>query len=208
MEKKDLINKLRLINVFMTALINGILGGIWNRYYNENLPYFYMQLQMFIIFAVEILVSHFCEKLKNRQLIFNIHLILTIASIVLDLSSIILFQITNNPYLLLIGDTIIFIVFTIDDVAFVEIDSALLHGNERSTFSHKRGKIRSFGSLISYSISLILGIFVIKNMNISSTLLTITQYVNWGMSLILLIPLCYIYHYSKPIVYIMWVEQK
>jgi hypothetical protein len=208
MGNKDLINRLRLINVFVNALINGIMGGIWTRYYNENLPYVYLQLQMFVIFGVEIIVSRLCENITNRKIIFNIHIILNIIAGIFDLSSIVIFQILHNPFILLIGDTATFLVFIIDDVAFVEIDSALLNGNERSVFSHKRGKVRSFGSAISYGISIIIGLVLIQSRSISPLLLTITQYINWVISLVLMVPLCKIYIYSKPLVYCMWAEDK
>lgn len=203
---KTKINNLRLANVFMTAVINGILGSVWNRYYNENLSYTWLQLQMLSVFVVQIIVSHMCETIKNRKLIFIYHIWLAILSMIIDLGTIICFQISHNPFILLLGDTLVFISFTVDDVALVEIDSALLHGNERSLYAHKRDKIRSIGALISYGISLLLGILVIKDVEVSSTLLTITQYVNWVISFIMFFPLVYIWKNSKSLVYKMWTE--
>lgn len=201
---KDQILKLKLVNTFVMSITNGLLGGLWNRFYNENLPYTYLQLQMFIVFIMNIFVGWLCENIKYRKIFFKYHVQLYVLSLITDIISIIVFQMTHNCVLLLIGDTITILTFVIDDVAYVEMDSALLDGNERSVFSHKSEKVRSFGALISYSLSLLVGILLIKNKSIPYSILTVSQYISWITNLIILIPSIMIYNKSKRFVVIMW----
>lgn len=205
--KKEILD-IKLITCFIFAITQGLLGGLWNRFYNENLPYIALQIQMFVFFGANIFVSKICEHLKSRKVVFKIYPLLYAASLLSDLATVLCFQFMGSLVILLIGDTITFVISIVEDTTYVEMNSALLSGNERSQFSHRRNKVHSLGAFIAYGLSLVIGLLIIKNHNVSKTLMLVTQYCSWVTNFIILFPSIKVYNGSKPYVYKMWEKKE
>ena len=175
-------SKLINSNTFVNGIAYGLTAGLWSRYYSENLDFVWTQSQILILFLVSYVINTIASKKINfRKRMFNLRNKIGLFTKLFDITTIILFMITNNPVILIIGDTVACCCSITESIAWTELNSATFNGNFRAVHSARNEKASNLGNMIAYVISMFVAIFLIGDKPISYEVLLITQ---WLMAII------------------------
>lgn len=191
-------------NSFLNNIVSGMTVGLWSRFYAENLSLTWTQGQNMICVLTMFIMGHITQNRNARKWIFNHFIVFNVVSIIIDMISIIIFKLTSDPRLLIIGDTISIMCIYIMECGFSEMFSANFSGNERGDVSAKKTKWSTGGTLISMVGSMLIAILVIGDKPIPKDLLMFTQILTWTISIVTTSRLFVQWRLSRTAVYRMW----
>ena len=121
-----------------------------------------------------------------------------------DIITIILFMITNNPVILIIGDTVACCCSITESIAWRELNSATFNGNFRAVHSARNEKASNLGNMIAYVISMFVAIFLVGDKPISYEVLLITQWLMAIITTFTFFRTLKLFRMVKPLVEEMW----
>lgn len=194
-------------NSFLNNIVSGMTVGLWARFYAENLSLTWTQGQNTMWVLTMFVMGHITQYRNSRKWIFNHFFLLNILNIIIDLISIIVFKVTSDPRLLIIGDTISVMCIYVADCVYSEMFSANFSGNERGDVSARKQKWSTGGTLISMVGSMLIAILVIGNRAVPMNLLLFTQILMWTISLVTTARVLIQWRLSRTSVYRMWRDQ-
>lgn len=208
--KEGIKNKIVFImntNSFMNNVVSGTTVGLWTRFYAENLSLTWTQAQNVVWVATMFIMGHLTQNLKCRKWIFNHFLWFNVVSVIIDLSSIIIFSLTGDARLLLLGDTLSVMTIYITECVYNEMFSANFSGNERGDVSARRTKWSTGGTLISMLGSMLIAILVVGDNKVPADILLVSQIMMWVVSVYTTARVCVQWKLSRISVYRMWRDQ-
>ena len=194
-------------NSFMNNIVSGTTVGLWTRFYAENLSLTWTQAQNVVWVATMFIMGHLTQNLNCRKWIFNHFLWFNIISTVIDLTSIIIFSLTGDARLLLLGDTLSVMTIYITECVYNEMFSANFSGNERGDVSARRTKWSTGGTLISMVGSMLIAILVVGDNKVPTDILLVSQILMWVVSVYTTARVCVQWKLSRISVYRMWRDQ-
>lgn len=191
-------------NSFLNNVVSGTTVGLWGRFYAENLSLTWTQSQNVVWVATMFIMGYLTQSLSTRKWIFNHFLIFNVVSIIIDLISIIIFSLTNDARLLLIGDTVSVMTVCISESVYSEMFSANFNGNERGDVVARKTKWATGGTLISMVGSMLIAILVIGDKKVPADILMVSQIIMWIVSVYTTARTCVQWRLSRTSVYRMW----
>lgn len=198
-------SKLINSNTFVNGIAYGLTAGLWSRYYSENLDFVWTQSQILILFLVSYVINTIASKKINfRKRMFNLRNKIGLFTKLFDITTIILFMITNNPVILIIGDTVACCCSITESIAWTELNSATFNGNFRAVHSARNEKASNLGNMIAYVISMFVAIFLIGDKPISYEVLLITQWLMAIITTFTFFRTLKLFRMVKPLVEEMW----
>ena len=198
-------SKLINSNTFVNGIAYGLTAGLWSRYYSENLDFVWTQSQILILFLVSYVINTKASKKINfRKRMFNLRNKIGLFTKLFDITTIILFMITNNPVILIIGDTVACCCSITESIAWTELNSATFNGNFRAVHSARNEKASNLGNMIAYVISMFVAIFLIGDKPISYEVLLITQWLMAIITTFTFFRTLKLFRMVKPLVEEMW----
>lgn len=204
---KSRIVHIMCTNSFLNSILSGTTMGLWMRYYSETLSLTWTQAQSTLLVACAFIMGHLNERLEVRKWLFNHFVIFNIISAIVDLASIIVFSLTNDARLLIVGDTLTMVVMYITESVYGEMFSANFAGNERGNVSAKRTKWSTGGTLISMIGALLIAIFVVGDSRVPIKVLLTSQILMWVVNVYTTVRVCVQHRLSRISVYRMWRDQ-
>ena len=198
-------SKLINSNTFVNGIAYGLTAGLWSRYYSENLDFVWTQSQILILFLFSYVINTIASKKINfRKRMFNLRNKIGLFTKLFDITTIILFMITNNPVILIIGDTVACCCSITESIAWTELNSATFNGNFRAVHSARNEKASNLGNMISYVISMFVAIFLVGDKPISYEVLLITQWLMAIITTFTFFRTLKLFRMVKPLVEEMW----
>lgn len=198
-------SKLINSNTFVNGIAYGLTAGLWSRYYSENLDFVWTQSQILILFLVSYVINTIASKKINfRKRMFNLRNKIGLFTKLFDITTIILFMITNNPVILIIGDTVACCCSITESIAWTELNSATFNGNFRAVHSARNEKASNLGNMIAYVISMFVAIFLVGDKPISYEVLLITQWLMAIITTFTFFRTLKLFRMVKPLVEEMW----
>jgi hypothetical protein len=198
-------SKLINSNTFVNGIAYGLTAGLWSRYYSENLDFVWTQSQILILFLVSYVINTIASKKINfRKRMFNLRNKIGLFTKLIDITTIILFMITNNPVILIIGDTVACCCSITESIAWTELNSATFNGNFRAVHSARNEKASNLGNMIAYVISMFVAIFLVGDKPISYEVLLITQWLMAIITIFTFFRTLKLFRMVKPLVEEMW----
>ena len=144
------------------------------------------------------------KKINFRKRMFNLRNKIGLFTKLFDITTIILFMITNNPVILIIGDTVACCCSITESIAWTELNSATFNGNFRAVHSARNEKASNLGNMIAYVISMFVAIFLIGDKPISYEVLLITQWLMAIITTFTFFRTLKLFRMVKPLVEEMW----
>lgn len=194
---------------FIVAFQSGITNPLWNRAYAVGLPYWLVQLNSLVILLSVFVSNSLSEKEGFKKWIFNHYESMGIISTIMDIITVVIFQISGSYHILLLGDLVsIATVSAPLSVAQNELNCAMFSQNERAVHSKRSTKYGSGAQILSMLVGIALGAFLVGDApGIPTNILLASQYLNCAVNAAVMVPAIIIYRAMKARVYKMWEEK-
>lgn len=193
---------------FVTNLIGCITSPLWSRTYAYNIPYWMLQVYDFLILLSLFGINKFGERKAIKEWCFYHFEIVRNISIVLDLLTVVVFQISGSYIVLLLGDLITMISFAPVRLVHNELGASRFSGNARATFNRRFDKYIYGAQICAVFIGILIGALFVTGQEVPVNVLLVTQYANVVASVCVAVPNSILYRVSKPDVERMWLENE